>query len=70
VVEGLGERRAILIARHGVLAVGDDPMAALELCQVIEREAHLETLVRVLHHIGEGSPRSGPAGTPFQEASR
>ena len=56
VVEGLGQHGAVLIACHGVLAVGDDPLKALELCEVVEREAHLETLVRLLHPNGEGSP--------------
>ena len=60
VAEGLGEHRAVLIARHGVLAVGDDPVAALELCEVIEREAQLETLVRLL----------GPTGRPSKETSK
>jgi L-fuculose-phosphate aldolase len=49
VVRGLGTGGAVLVAQHGVLAVGEDPMGALETCEVVEREAHLETLVRLVH---------------------
>lgn len=48
VVEGLGGGRAVLMARHGVLAIGDHPMAALESAEVVEREAQLETIVTML----------------------
>lgn len=50
VVGALAGSRAVLMARHGVLAVADNPMAALEICEVVEREAQLETLVQFHQH--------------------
>jgi L-fuculose-phosphate aldolase len=38
-VEALGDRRAVLLGGHGVLALGDSPAAALEVCVAVEREA-------------------------------
>jgi L-fuculose-phosphate aldolase len=51
-VDALEGRRAALLARHGVLALGDSPREALVTCQVLERQAQLALLLR---------ERSGPA---------
>lgn len=42
----LGDRRAVLLARHGVVAVGETPAAALATCAVLERQAQVAWLVR------------------------
>jgi L-ribulose-5-phosphate 4-epimerase len=46
VVEVLGDRRAVLLARHGVVAVGDTPAAALATCVALERQAQIAWLLR------------------------
>jgi L-fuculose-phosphate aldolase len=38
-VEALGDREAVLLGRHGVLALGDSPAAALELALAVEQRA-------------------------------
>jgi ribulose-5-phosphate 4-epimerase/fuculose-1-phosphate aldolase len=38
-VTALGHRGAVLLGRHGALATGDSPAAALELCAHVERRA-------------------------------
>jgi L-fuculose-phosphate aldolase len=45
-VEALGERGAVLMARHGVVAVGATPADALGTCIVVERQAQLALLLR------------------------
>ena len=45
-VEALSGRRAALMARHGVLAVGATPAEALVTSQVVERQAQLALLLR------------------------
>jgi L-fuculose-phosphate aldolase len=40
-VDALGDRRAVLLARHGVLGLGDSPSDALETCVELERRALL-----------------------------
>ena len=40
-VEGLGERRAVLLANHGTLTVGRDPEDALEMTRLTERLAQI-----------------------------
>ncbi len=45
-VEALGDRRALLLARHGVVAVGATPAAALHTCVALERQAQIAWLVR------------------------
>ena len=45
-VEALGERRALLLARHGVVAVGETPAAALATCEALERQAQIAWLLR------------------------
>jgi L-fuculose-phosphate aldolase len=38
-VAALGDREAVLLGHHGVLAVGDTPARALEVCAAVERAA-------------------------------
>lgn len=45
-VEALGDRGAALLARHGVLAVGESPARALVVAQVVERHARIAWLLR------------------------
>ncbi len=45
-VEALGERRAVLLGRHGVLALGDSPARALDVCAIVERQAQIAWLLR------------------------
>jgi ribulose-5-phosphate 4-epimerase/fuculose-1-phosphate aldolase len=45
-VEALGDRRALLLARHGVVGVGPTLAAALATCVAIERQAQIAWLVR------------------------
>jgi L-fuculose-phosphate aldolase len=45
-VEALGDRRAVLLARHGVLAVGESPARALDAAAVVERQAQIAWLLR------------------------
>jgi ribulose-5-phosphate 4-epimerase/fuculose-1-phosphate aldolase len=44
--EALGDRRAVLMARHGVVAIGATPAEALVTCVVVERQAQLALLLR------------------------
>jgi len=46
VVNALGDRRAALMARHGVVAVGQTPAAALGTCLALERQAQIAWLLR------------------------
>jgi L-fuculose-phosphate aldolase len=46
VVEALGDRRAVLLARHGVVAVGATSAAALDTCVALERQAQIAWLLR------------------------
>ena len=45
-VEALGDRSAVLLARHGVVAVGATPAAALATCVALERQAQIAWLLR------------------------
>jgi L-ribulose-5-phosphate 4-epimerase len=45
-VEALRDRHAALLARHGVLGLGDSPARALDVCAVVERQAQLAWLLR------------------------
>lgn len=45
-VEALGDRGAVLLGRHGVLALGDSPAQALLTAVVVERQAQLAWLLR------------------------
>jgi L-fuculose-phosphate aldolase len=38
-VEALGERDALLLERHGVVAVGNTPVDALRVCVSVEEQA-------------------------------
>ena len=44
--EALGDRRAVLLGRHGVVGVGATPAEALATCVVVERQAQLAWLLR------------------------
>jgi ribulose-5-phosphate 4-epimerase/fuculose-1-phosphate aldolase len=45
-VEALTGRRAVLLARHGVLALGESPARALDVCAAVERQALIAWLLR------------------------
>jgi L-fuculose-phosphate aldolase len=45
-VDALDDRHAALLARHGVLGLGDTPARALVVCQVVERHAQMAWLLR------------------------
>jgi L-fuculose-phosphate aldolase len=45
-VEALEGRRAALLARHGVLGLGESPARALDVCAVVEQQAELAWLLR------------------------
>jgi L-fuculose-phosphate aldolase len=45
-VEALAGRRAVLLGRHGVLALAETPARALDVCAVVERQAQLAWLLR------------------------
>jgi L-fuculose-phosphate aldolase len=45
-VEALGQRTAVLMARHGVLALGESPARALAVAAVVERQAQMAWLLR------------------------
>jgi L-fuculose-phosphate aldolase len=45
-VEALAGRRAALLERHGVLALGDSPARALGVCAAVERQAQIAWLLR------------------------
>lgn len=40
-VAALGERKAVLLANHGTLTVGEEPRDALEMTRLVERLAHI-----------------------------
>jgi L-fuculose-phosphate aldolase len=44
-VEALGDREAVLLGDHGVLALGPTPAAALEVCMAVEEAARRATAV-------------------------
>jgi L-fuculose-phosphate aldolase len=41
-VEALGDREAVLLGHHGVLATGATPAVALEVCAAVERAAQTD----------------------------
>jgi L-fuculose-phosphate aldolase len=45
-VAALTDRRAVLLARHGVVAVADSPTLALDACAIVERQAEVAWLLR------------------------
>jgi len=45
-VEALGGRQAVLLGRHGVLALGGSPARALDVCAAVERQAQIAWLLR------------------------
>ena len=48
VVVALGERNAVLIGNHGLVGVGKTPNDALQICQIVERAAHIYTIANSL----------------------
>jgi L-fuculose-phosphate aldolase len=44
--EAVGDRRAVLLGRHGVVGLGATPAEALATCVVVERQAQLAWLLR------------------------
>jgi L-fuculose-phosphate aldolase len=46
-VEALDEAPVVLLARHGVVAVGETARDALELCALAEQQAHVRWLLRI-----------------------
>lgn len=51
-VKYLGPRAAVLLARHGVVAVGATPRSALEICSAIEHQAQIQSLLNGARHPG------------------
>ncbi len=47
-------RRAVLMARHGVVALGESPAQALDVCAVVERQAEIAWLLRNAGVSGRG----------------
>jgi L-fuculose-phosphate aldolase len=45
VVEALRDRSAVLLARHGVVGVGSSAREALDVCRVVEHQAHIAWLL-------------------------
>jgi L-fuculose-phosphate aldolase len=45
-VEALGDRYAVLLARHGLVGVGETPAGALRTCVALERQAQIAWLLR------------------------
>ena len=45
-VSALGDRSAVLLGLHGVLALGESPGRALDAAVIVERQAHLAWLLR------------------------
>ena len=45
-VRSLGDRGAVLLGRHGVLALGQSPARALDAAAIVERQAQLAWLLR------------------------
>ncbi len=50
-VEALRGRKAALLARHGIVAVGTTPEEALTVCEIVERQAHVAWLLRALRGV-------------------
>lgn len=46
-VEALGDRNAVLLARHGVVGVGTSLEEILTVCEIVERQARLAWLLRL-----------------------
>ena len=47
-VQALEGRRAALLARHGIVALGASLEEALTVCEIVERQAHVALLLRML----------------------
>jgi L-fuculose-phosphate aldolase len=46
VAAAIGERRAVLMARHGAVGVGTSLHEALAACSLVERQAQIQLLLR------------------------
>ena len=46
VLAACADRRAVLMARHGVVALAETPARALDVCAVVERQAEIAWLLR------------------------
>ncbi|QTQ14246.1 class II aldolase/adducin family protein [Treponema parvum] len=61
VVEGLGDRNAVLIPNHGTVCVGADIPSALKVCHVVEKSAQIFIYAKLLgtpHLISEEDIRA------------
>jgi L-fuculose-phosphate aldolase len=56
VVEHLADRRAVILAHHGMLGCGRDVQQALDVCQATDRLAHIYLLA-----LRAGEPATLPA---------
>jgi L-fuculose-phosphate aldolase len=45
-LEALGDRRAVLLARHGAVGVGETPARALDVCRIVEHQAEIAWILR------------------------
>jgi L-fuculose-phosphate aldolase len=45
-VDALGHRWAVLLERHGVLALAESPARALDVCAAVDRQAQIALLLR------------------------
>jgi L-fuculose-phosphate aldolase len=52
VVKGLGQRNGVLLPNHGTVVVGTDMPAALTICHVVEKSAHIYIMAKSI-----GTPR-------------
>jgi len=48
VVEGLGDRNAVMVPNHGTICVGADVPSALKICHVVEKSAQIYLLARLI----------------------
>ena len=63
----LGQRNAVLLRNHGMVAVGRDLAAALETCQLVERAAQVYVMARIL---GQAHPLPPEAVAAEEELFR
>jgi L-fuculose-phosphate aldolase len=48
VVEGLGDRNAVMVPNHGTICVGADIDAALKICHVVEKSAQIYIFAKLI----------------------
>lgn len=61
VLPALGERNAVLIANHGIIAVGQDLKRAFTACQLVEKAALSFILASALGRVNELEPQAKEA---------